>query len=97
MVPPALNLVRLSVTRLAFFLDFFELSFIIVPLLAPVADKLGIDLIKIKTEGLTDDQKQQRLNEKYREMGVTDKVEELPEVPGGIWKPMPGENFDSPM
>jgi len=30
---------------LAFFLDFFELSFIIVPLLAPVADKLGIDLV----------------------------------------------------
>jgi len=29
---------------LAFFLDFFELSFIIVPLLGPVADKLGIDL-----------------------------------------------------
>jgi TRAP-type mannitol/chloroaromatic compound transport system, large permease component len=30
---------------LAFFLDFFELAFIIVPLLGPVADKLGIDLI----------------------------------------------------
>ncbi|MGE5502980.1 MAG: TRAP transporter large permease [Actinomycetota bacterium] len=30
---------------LAFFLDFFELSFIIVPLLGPVAEKLGIDLI----------------------------------------------------
>lgn len=30
---------------LAFFLDFFELAFIIVPLLAPVADKMGIDLI----------------------------------------------------
>ncbi|WP_189362947.1 TRAP transporter large permease subunit [Mesorhizobium sp. M4A.F.Ca.ET.022.05.2.1] len=30
---------------LAFFLDFFELAFIIVPLLAPAADKLGIDLI----------------------------------------------------
>jgi len=30
---------------LAFFLDFFELSFIVVPLLGPVADKLGIDLI----------------------------------------------------
>jgi TRAP-type mannitol/chloroaromatic compound transport system permease large subunit len=30
---------------LAFFLDFFELAFIIVPLLAPVAEKLGIDLI----------------------------------------------------
>ncbi|HTI88582.1 MAG TPA: TRAP transporter large permease subunit, partial [Alphaproteobacteria bacterium] len=30
---------------LAFFLDFFELAFIVVPLLAPVATKLGIDLI----------------------------------------------------
>ena len=30
---------------LAFFLDFFELSFIVVPLLAPVADRLGIDLV----------------------------------------------------
>jgi TRAP-type mannitol/chloroaromatic compound transport system permease large subunit len=30
---------------LAFFLDFFELAFIIVPLLGPVAEKLGIDLI----------------------------------------------------
>jgi hypothetical protein len=30
---------------LAFFLDFFELAFIVVPLLGPVAVKLGIDLI----------------------------------------------------
>ena len=30
---------------LAFFLDFFELVFILVPLLAPVADKMGIDLV----------------------------------------------------
>ena len=30
---------------LAFFLDFFELAFILVPLLAPVASKLGIDPI----------------------------------------------------
>ena len=30
---------------LAFFLDFFELAFIIVPLLAPVATTLGIDLV----------------------------------------------------
>jgi tripartite ATP-independent transporter DctM subunit len=30
---------------LAFFLDFFELAFIIVPLLGPVAEKLGVDLI----------------------------------------------------
>ena len=30
---------------LAFFLDFFEIAFIIIPLLAPIATKLGIDLI----------------------------------------------------
>jgi hypothetical protein len=30
---------------LAFFLDFFELAFIVVPLLGPAAEKLGIDLI----------------------------------------------------
>ena len=30
---------------LAFFLDYFELAFIVIPLLRPVADKLGIDLI----------------------------------------------------
>jgi TRAP-type mannitol/chloroaromatic compound transport system permease large subunit len=29
----------------AFFLDFFEIAFIIIPMLAPVADKLGIDLV----------------------------------------------------
>ncbi|MDQ3059831.1 MAG: TRAP transporter large permease subunit [Pseudomonadota bacterium] len=37
--------VNLLIFFLAFFLDFFELSFIVVPLLAPVAHKLGIDLI----------------------------------------------------
>ena len=37
--------VNLLIFVLAFFLDFFELSFIVVPLLAPVAEKLGIDLI----------------------------------------------------
>jgi tripartite ATP-independent transporter DctM subunit len=37
--------VNVLVFFLAFFLDFFELAFIIVPLLAPVAQKLGIDLI----------------------------------------------------
>ncbi len=37
--------VNLLTFLLAFFLDFFELAFIIVPLLAPVADKLGIDLV----------------------------------------------------
>ena len=40
-----LIVVNLLVFVLAFFLDFFELSFIIVPLLGPVAEKLGIDLI----------------------------------------------------
>jgi tripartite ATP-independent transporter DctM subunit len=40
-----LIIVNLLVFVLAFFLDFFELAFIVVPLLAPVADKLGIDLI----------------------------------------------------
>ena len=30
---------------LGMFIDFFEIAFIVVPLLAPVADKLGIDLI----------------------------------------------------
>ena len=37
--------VNLFVFVLAFFLDFFEIAFIIIPLLAPVAHKLGIDLI----------------------------------------------------
>lgn len=37
--------VMLFVFILAFFLDFFEIAFIIIPLLAPVASKLGIDLI----------------------------------------------------
>ncbi len=40
-----LIVVNILVFLLAFFLDFFELAFIIVPLLAPAADKLGIDLI----------------------------------------------------
>ena len=40
-----LIVVNTLVFLLAFFLDFFELAFIIVPLLAPVADKLGIDLV----------------------------------------------------
>jgi tripartite ATP-independent transporter DctM subunit len=38
-----LLVVNLLVFALAFFLDFFEIAFIIVPLLAPVAIKLGID------------------------------------------------------
>ena len=37
--------VNVLVFFLAFFLDFFELAFIIIPLLGPVAEKLGIDLI----------------------------------------------------
>jgi TRAP-type mannitol/chloroaromatic compound transport system permease large subunit len=40
-----LIIVMVLVFLLAFFLDFFELAFIVVPLLAPVADKLGIDLV----------------------------------------------------
>jgi TRAP-type mannitol/chloroaromatic compound transport system permease large subunit len=40
-----LIVVNILVFLLAFFLDFFELSFIVVPLLGPVAEKLGIDLI----------------------------------------------------
>jgi len=40
-----LLIVSLFTFVLAFFLDFFELAFIIVPLLGPVADKMGIDLI----------------------------------------------------
>ena len=40
-----LIVVNIMIFVLAFFLDFFELSFIVVPLLAPVADKLGIDLV----------------------------------------------------
>ena len=38
-------MVNILVFLLAFFLDFFELAFIVVPLLGPVAEKLGIDLI----------------------------------------------------
>jgi tripartite ATP-independent transporter DctM subunit len=37
--------VNILIFVLAFFLDFFELAFIAVPLIGPVADKLGIDLI----------------------------------------------------
>ena len=40
-----LIVVNVLVFVLAFFLDFFELAFIVVPLLGPVAEKLGIDLI----------------------------------------------------
>jgi tripartite ATP-independent transporter DctM subunit len=37
--------VNVMVFLLAFFLDYFELAFIIVPLLAPAAERLGIDLV----------------------------------------------------
>jgi tripartite ATP-independent transporter DctM subunit len=37
--------VNVFIFILAFFLDFFEIAFIILPLLAPVAQKLGIDLV----------------------------------------------------
>ena len=40
-----LIVVNIIVFVLAFFLDFFELSFIVVPMLAPVAHKLGIDMV----------------------------------------------------
>ena len=40
-----LVVVNLMFFLLAFFLDFFELAFILVPLVGPVAHKLGIDLI----------------------------------------------------
>jgi tripartite ATP-independent transporter DctM subunit len=40
-----LIVVNLMVFLLAFFLDYFEIAFIMVPLLAPVAQKLGIDLV----------------------------------------------------
>jgi TRAP-type mannitol/chloroaromatic compound transport system permease large subunit len=37
--------VNVFIFVIAFFLDFFEIAFIIIPMLAPAADKLGIDLI----------------------------------------------------
>ena len=37
--------VNIFIFVIAFFLDFFEIAFIIIPLLAPAAEKLGIDLI----------------------------------------------------
>lgn len=40
-----LIVVSIFIFLLAFFLDYFELAFIVVPLLAPVAESLGIDLI----------------------------------------------------
>ena len=40
-----LIVVNILIFVLAFFLDFFELSFIIIPLVGPVAEKLGVDLV----------------------------------------------------
>jgi TRAP-type mannitol/chloroaromatic compound transport system permease large subunit len=37
--------VNIFIFLIAFFLDFFEIVFIIIPLLSPAAEKLGIDLI----------------------------------------------------
>src|SRR6185312_7572395 len=37
--------VNIFVFILAFFLDFFEIAFIVIPLLAPVAESMGIDLV----------------------------------------------------
>jgi len=40
-----LIVVNIFIFFLAFFLDFFEIAFIILPLLGPVAEKMGIDLV----------------------------------------------------
>jgi TRAP-type mannitol/chloroaromatic compound transport system permease large subunit len=40
-----LIVVNVLIFFLAFFLDFFELAFIVIPLIGPVAEKLGIDLV----------------------------------------------------
>jgi TRAP-type mannitol/chloroaromatic compound transport system permease large subunit len=40
-----LIIVNLLVFILGMFIDFFEIAFIVIPMLAPVADKMGIDLI----------------------------------------------------
>ncbi len=40
-----LVVVNVLIFLLAFFLDFFELAFIVIPLLAPAAETLGIDLV----------------------------------------------------
>ncbi len=37
--------VNIFIFFLAFFLDFFEIAFIVIPMLAPIAQSLGIDLI----------------------------------------------------
>src|SRR5438067_9229473 len=40
-----LAFVNVFIFLLAFFLDFFEIAFIVIPLIGPAAEKLGIDLI----------------------------------------------------
>ena len=40
-----LVVINIFIFVLAFFLDFFEIAFIVIPLIAPVATKLGIDLV----------------------------------------------------
>jgi len=40
-----LLVVNVFVFFLAFFLDFFEIAFIILPMLGPVAEKMGIDMV----------------------------------------------------
>jgi TRAP-type mannitol/chloroaromatic compound transport system permease large subunit len=40
-----LVVVNIFIFFLAFFLDFFEIAFIILPMLGPVADKMGIDMV----------------------------------------------------
>ena len=42
---PFLLTVTLGIFLLGFFLDFFEIAFIVVPLITPVARKLGVDMV----------------------------------------------------
>lgn len=42
---PFLLFVCVGIFLLGFFLDFFEIAFIVVPLIAPVARKLGVDMV----------------------------------------------------
>lgn len=42
---PFLIFISVGIFVLGFFLDFFEIAFIVVPLIAPVARKLGVDMV----------------------------------------------------
>lgn len=42
---PFLLFVSIGIFLIGFFLDFFEIAFIVVPLIAPVARKLGVDMV----------------------------------------------------